>query len=279
MKTDRWLLSIAIGISICLNGRAFAATIQVPVDQPTIQAGIDAAENGDTVLVADGTYTGDGNGNIDFKGKAITVQSLNGPMVTIIDCQKVPNTRGVVFQNEETNASVLDGFTITNGVIDNGGGIYCKAASPTIQNGLITRNQATKDGGGIYCENSSALITDCTIRQNQMDRGSGGVFFTGDSLSVRSPPNLINCTISENRGSGVFCHDSVRPLIKDCVVSRNRGCGIECNFFARGAFIANCLIEQNTDGGVKCIEESFLVLSDCIITYRSRIWNGKKWRF
>ena len=66
---------------------AFAATIRVPADQPTIQAGIDAAVDGDTVLVADGTYTGEGNQDIDFKGKAITVQSENGAENCIIDCE------------------------------------------------------------------------------------------------------------------------------------------------------------------------------------------------
>ncbi len=56
-----------------------AATIRVPADQPTIQAGIDAAILGDTVLVADGTYTGDGNRDIDFGGKGIVLKSENGP--------------------------------------------------------------------------------------------------------------------------------------------------------------------------------------------------------
>jgi hypothetical protein len=64
---------------------ASAAVIHVPADQPTIQAGIDAAMNGDTVLVADGTWRGPDNRDLNFRGKAITLQSENGPHNCIID--------------------------------------------------------------------------------------------------------------------------------------------------------------------------------------------------
>lgn len=59
---------------------AGAATIRVPDHQPTIQAGIDAAMNGDTVLVADGLWIGEGNRDLDFGGKAIVVRSQSGPL-------------------------------------------------------------------------------------------------------------------------------------------------------------------------------------------------------
>ena len=64
-----------------------AAVIQVPGDRSTIQEAIDIANNGDTVLVADGTYTGTGNKNLDFGGKVITVKSENGPGTCVIDCE------------------------------------------------------------------------------------------------------------------------------------------------------------------------------------------------
>lgn len=132
---------------------AYGAIIHVPGDQPTIQAGIDAAVDGDTVLVADGTYTGDGNRDIDFKGKAITVKSENSAENCIIDCQSiwVDPHRGFYFHSGEIETSVVDGFTIKNGwVDDDGGGIYCYYSSPTITNTTITENSALS-GGGIYC--------------------------------------------------------------------------------------------------------------------------------
>jgi len=85
------------------------ATINVPKDQPTIQAGINAAQNGDTVLVAPGTY----KEAIDFKGKAITVISSGGAASTIIDGTNQPFV--VTFQTNEGRSSVLSGFTIQNG--------------------------------------------------------------------------------------------------------------------------------------------------------------------
>lgn len=99
----------------------------------TIQAGIHVATSGDVVLVAPGIYRGDGpaaletadststgNRDIDFLGKAITVKSTDGPFVTIIDCES--NGRAFIFQSEEDNSSVLEGFTITNGDVGNDDG-------------------------------------------------------------------------------------------------------------------------------------------------------------
>ncbi len=133
----------------------------------TIQDGIDAVDSPGTVHVAARTYTGAGNVNIDFKGKAITVRSVNGAATTIIDCENAHNTRGFIFQSGETTSSVLDGFTITNGWMDGlpGGGIYISSASPSIVNSIITGNRATW-GGGIHISSASPSIINSIITGN-----------------------------------------------------------------------------------------------------------------
>jgi hypothetical protein len=94
---------------------AHAETLLVPSQYPTIQAGINASVDGDTVLVSPGTYVE----NIDFRGKAITVKSELGAVSTIIDGNQVAST--VMFESGEDEDSILEGFTVTNGL---GGGSY-----------------------------------------------------------------------------------------------------------------------------------------------------------
>ncbi len=283
MQKYRCYVCFSIILSLlCVNIQLFAATINVPADRPTIQSGINAAKDGDTVLVADGIYRGAGNVNIDFKGKQITVKSLNGAKATIIDCGEVNETRGFTFHNDETDASVLDGFTIRNGVHELGGGIYCNNASPTIKNCVITENRSVvpslrgRGGGGIYCFSSDAVIIACKIIDNSANSDYGaGVLFTGSTTQNKSQPSLINCTISKNEGDGVFCYDDVNPVIKDCTVSLNNGMGIVYNHFARSKNpITNCLITQNSGSGIECRFYSYMNITDSIITRNKAEFGG-----
>ena len=283
MNRNRCLVYIIIILSlICVNTPIFALIIDVPVDRPTIQSGIDAAKDGDTVLVADGIYKGAGNVNIDFKGKQIAVKSQNGAKATIIDCEEEAETRGFTFHNEETHGSVLDGFTIRNGIHELGGGIYCNNASPTIRNCVINKNRSVapdlegRGGGGIYCFNSNAVITACKIIDNSADSNQGGgVLLIGSTTQNKSQPSLINCTISKNDGDGVFCYDDLNPVIKDCTVSLNNGRGIVYNRFARSNNpITNCLIMENAGGGIECRFYSYMNITDSIIIRNKSEFGG-----
>jgi len=87
-----------------------------PYEYGTIQDAIDAAIEGDTVLVANGTYTGEGNTDLDFLGKGITVRSENSPVFTTVDCGG--SGRAFFFRRAETLRSIVQGFTFKN--CDNG---------------------------------------------------------------------------------------------------------------------------------------------------------------
>src|SRR5262245_49326137 len=111
------LLASGLAVWLASSAPAHAATRHVPAAYATFQVAIDAAAIGDTVLVAPGTYTGDGNRNIDFRGKDIVVRSSGGAAVTTLDVQSGPGNphRGFFIGSNETSAAVLDGFTIVNG--------------------------------------------------------------------------------------------------------------------------------------------------------------------
>lgn len=204
------LFSVLLALIVLCSTSVFGATIRVPTDYLTIQAGIDAAAGGDIVIVADGTFVGSGNKDLDFNGKAITVKSENGPENCIIDCQG--NGRGFYFHSGETQSSVLSGFTITNGSADYGGGIRC-SSSPTITNCKIIGNTAGTSGGGIFCVLRSPTITNCTIIDNTAYWG-GGIFISN------ARPQITNCTITGNtatQGGGIRI-TTAGPIITNCIL-------------------------------------------------------------
>ena len=188
----------------------------VPDHFPTIQNAIDAAEDGDEIIVRDGTY----NENICFWGKAITVRSESGAAVTAIDGGGSGSV--VTFRSGEGADSVLDGFTITNAssTYGDGMGIYCdNSSSPTITTCIITGNTSA-EGGGICCSNSSPVITNCVIAENTSDADGGGILCSGPSS-----PIIMNCTITDNTanvfGGGISYDSSSSPTVTNCIVWGN----------------------------------------------------------
>ena len=189
-----------------------------------IQEGIDAADNEDTVLVLDGTYTGIGNKNLDFNGKAITVRSASGdPATCIIDCEE--DGRGFYFHSGETRTAVVDGLTITNGLVDdNGGGICCVGSDPTIINCVLSANDAYfGSGGGIHSKGGSPLIKDCRFDDcdctwmGWTGYGGGGVFCSGGT------PEIIG-NFFTGCSAHVFCEDgggAIGFLETDIVIRGN----------------------------------------------------------
>ncbi|MFH1747577.1 MAG: right-handed parallel beta-helix repeat-containing protein [Planctomycetota bacterium] len=198
----------------------------------TIQTGIDAATNGDTVLVADGTYTGSGNKNLDFGGKVITVRSENGPESCIIDCED--EGRGFYFHSGEPAEAGLDGFTIRNGHpawngpgSNHGAGIHCSNSSPTITYCVITNNFASGSGGGIFCFASNPKILNCMLRGNASVDPTPYYAYYGGGMCNRggSCPTVLNCTFSENytdgHGGGIYNEEGSNPVVLGCTFTEN----------------------------------------------------------
>jgi len=214
---------------------AIPSTIYVPDDHATIQGAIDAAFNGDVIVVRAGTYVE----NIDFVGKAITVRSEEGPALTVIDGRDPDDpdyASVVIFGSDEKEDSVLDGFTLTNGSstyvasTERGGGICCfsnsgDATAPTIINNIITGNRADV-GGGIACYRSSPTIKNNVISVNSAQHSGGGIHST-----YYSSPLIVNNLITQNAtltstGGGIYCSNSSSyPVIRHNVIGLNQADG------------------------------------------------------
>ncbi|HOW72592.1 MAG TPA: right-handed parallel beta-helix repeat-containing protein [Phycisphaerae bacterium] len=236
-----------------------AARNLVPSEYPTIQAAIDAAMDGDEVVVADGVYTGEGNRNLDFRGKVITVRSQGGPDACVIDCEA--SGCGFDLRNWETPAAVVRGFTIRNGNAAFGGGIHCQQSAPTIVECRIIDNRASM-GGGIGCNAAGNLtIVNCVIAGNRAVAAFGGRGGGMDYLN--SSPIVLNSAITGNlaeNGGGICCESDAQPIFVNCTLADNRaglGQGLLCRRLGESAppsapLILNSILwNGDADNGVR----------------------------
>src|SRR5262245_32945812 len=216
MKTASF--AFAIVSAMVLPASSQAATIRVPADAASIQQAIDAAAGGDSVLVSPGTYVE----TITFRGKPITVESEQGPAVTVIDGGGGGSV--VTLASGENRSAVLRGFTIRNGLNSfSGGGVLIRNSSPSIIGNAIVNNGACS-GAGIYSYFSSPLIQGNTISRNFLHACSGGsglgVYIGGDSAA-----ELIENVISENSGfadgGGVTLFAAGTVTLRSNVIARN----------------------------------------------------------
>ena len=209
--------------------------LSVPLLYPTIQFAIDMADTGDVVVVEDGVYSGIGNRDIDFGGKAITVRSENGPENCIIDCENLG--RGFIFQSNEGPESVVKGITVRHG--------QALAADEYITN----RNEY--DGGAIFINESSPSFINCWFVDNVLT--ATGQYFekSGGAMYIRNgSPTLIGCVFSGNEahsGGGIYSSGDSEPVVNNCVFSGNRasyGGGIH-NSSKRFMTFMNCTVVGN----------------------------------
>ncbi|MFH1369829.1 MAG: right-handed parallel beta-helix repeat-containing protein [Planctomycetota bacterium] len=248
----------------------------------TIQQAIDDANDFDVIVLTIGTYAGAGNKDIDFKGKAVTVQSSTPNdwatvAATIIDCQS--SGRGFRFHTGEDANSIVNGLTIANGGNTyDGGAIHCSGSSPAIINCIIRNNVTNGHGAGIYCGyNSNAVINNCFFNSNMfLPAGYGGAIYV-----YKSSPTITNCIMTNNsangyarHGGGICCWGDQDAggdaLVANCIVAGNsaghRGGGLYA-YWSSPTFI-NCTVIGNKaleGGGIGSFRESNPAVINCIV--------------
>ncbi len=252
MKAPGFTL-VAFSALLAASLPSAAATIHVPDDQPTIQAGIDAASYGDTVLVACGTYSE--HDIIMESGVCLTSETGLADCVTV-DAQQ----QGRVFYCDGVdNSASIVGLTITGGevydVSPTGGGVWCRSSSLSFTNCTFSDNRAI-DGGGMTCsESSSPTLTNCMFVSNSVPSSGGGMSCYGSSS-----PTLTGCTFEDNHagdfGGGMSCGGS--STLTNCTFRGNDaatywGGGVLCGGLAT---FTSCTFEENyagvSGGGMYC---------------------------
>jgi len=215
------LIFILSTVSVIGSGQA--KIINIPLDYETIQDGINAARNGDTILVQPGKYTG----RIDLTGKNIVIGSL---YLTTGDSSYVSRTvlsRGrVIFSGGENSSCQLIGFTIR----ESNGAIYCSNSSPLIAYCIMVNNSAIDhfDVGIIECYDSSPTFRNCVIVRSfeiAGQFGSGWAIMCNGSSS----PIIINSTIAHNEkisGGAIANWGEGMPILMNCIIWKNGGSAI-----------------------------------------------------
>ena len=217
-----------------------------------IQDAVDASSSGDLISVTNGIYqngarlvSGDSTSNRVAVTKAVTIQSINGPAVTIIQGhQAPPATTGpsAIRCVYLTNNASLIGFTLTNGATQTGGaggGVECQSTSAIVSNCAMVGNIAINGGGA-----ASGTLFNCVLSNNIAQSAGGGGYngtynnclFTGNTAStggavapyLYGAAALNNCTVWDNsassQGGGLASVGAAAPSLltaTNCIIFGN----------------------------------------------------------
>lgn len=273
-------------------------------DAPTIQAAVDRAFEGDTIMLAAGTFSGGGNRDITFGGKNLVITSASGPDSTIVECGDPYGSIhwGFYLYSGEDSTSVIEGITIAHAsiggvrlfasspvirgcVIDScitsgdgrGGAVYVDGGSPSIVSCTLVNNRVDTNGGGIFCRESDVLVERCTIAGNTAAKMGGGI-----AVGTGAAVDVVGCTVSGNvataeTGGGIYVVAGT-ARIDSCLVSGNAGS------FGAGVYnganavcsVANSTICGNAarSGGGGAYSSANMTMTNCTVVGNSAVYYG-----
>lgn len=298
---QKFLCSKVCTAILCLAMNAlplFADTIYVPSQYPTIQQGLNAAQSGDTVMVAAGTYPE----NITWPTRdAIVLISEDGPQTTIIDGSgtgRVINFPSFAFSQ---NTQII-GFTVQNGKAIQSAGILVNG-SPYIYDNIIQRNIAEGTetwvyGGGIFCDGTgSPQIVANTIRGN-VAKGEYWNYGAGIYVDGQNSAFILGNTIendsaiggSWNYGAGIYCDGQSQPDIRHNIIqnnvayqgSRGHGVGIYVDMNCNAYILSNLIYSNTAQSGSWNYGAGILVNSGAEVINNTIVGNsciGGAWRY
>lgn len=278
---DEYLTSFGLGVLVASGADLELADGTETHPFPSIQAGIDHVQAACKVVAVDpGTY----GENINFNGKNIEVRSTGGYAVTMIE--GTGDGAVVTFVNGEGGEALLQGFLISGGMTDVGGGVLCMNSRPTLSANVIDGNRALYGGGvalyrcdarlsqnliqnnwaesgagvgwggGLYIEGGEPLLEDNIINQNQAELYGGGVAISAGSQVIISGGEIKGNSLSEgtlSRGGGIYAVNASPGI---------RGVSIGGNFAsANGAGIA---LEGCDDASSPCLVEDVLIAGNLV---------------
>ena len=269
MRMIRRICFLGVTILACASS-AWAATRYVNVSNAApaspftnwatastnIQLAINAAASGDEILVAPGVYRTTNYVSIPGQ-KRLTLRSTVS-RAAVMDAQQLSLALLIWGTN-----SVVEGFTIRNGLHDSyGGGIILYSAG-TVRDCLVVSNQAS-GGAGIYINNNTSRVENCTIQYNLATDFGGGVLFYNHATGV-----VNNCTIANNvasnEGGGVYFQAA--GILSNCWIWKNRASSSSAGsgggaYMDHGGRLVNSVVVSNRaeyfGGGVRARYGSYL---------------------
>ena len=251
-------------------------------DFPTIQDAIDAANDGDLILLGTGVFHGPGNRNVDGLGKALTIRgNVPDPSACVIDCQgsSADPARGFYFHSgESTGGTTLEGITVRGGYaptfpVDSwGGGLLCIDSSITLRHCVFVENEAGW-GGGLLFWGSASYVEQVWVADNEALTNGGGIYCTtGDRTEFVYVTVVGNTTLG--RGGALVANDCM-PSLSHCTLHGNGDLG-GAIWILNGASptVSNSIISENPSGAVDCNGGSISFVCTDIFGNAGGDWTG-----